>query len=111
LDEPEELSMLVLTDNAVMAIRDLTAQQGVPQTGGLRIAHDPSDDTLLVAITEQPAQGDQVVDNLGARLFLDPQAARLLADKALDVTVEKDAVQFAFTNRQTNGAVWPSDRQ
>ncbi|MEV4630333.1 adhesin [Micromonospora sp. NPDC049523] len=102
--------MLVLTDNAVMAIRDLTAQQGVPQTGGLRISHDPSDDSLLVAITEQPDQGDQVVDNLGARLFLDPQAAQLLADKALDVHVdEQDTVQFAFTNRQTDGAVWPSD--
>jgi Fe-S cluster assembly iron-binding protein IscA len=101
--------MLVLTDNAVMAIRDLTAQQGVPQTGGLRISHDPSDDSLLVAITEQPDQDDQVVDNLGARLFLDQQAARLLADKALDVSVdEQDMVQFAFTNRDTDGAVWPS---
>lgn len=103
--------MLILTDNAVMAIRDLTAQQGVPQTGGLRITHDPSDDTLLVAITDEPGQGDQVVDNLGARLFLDQQAAQLLADKALDVTVdEQHAVQFAFTNRQTDGAVWPTDR-
>lgn len=102
--------MLVLTDNAVMAIRDLTAQQGVPQTGGLRITHDPSDNSLLVEIAEEPGQEDQVVDNLGARLFLDARAADLLADKALDVTVDaENAVQFAFTNRDTNGAVWPSD--
>lgn len=103
--------MLILTDNAVMAIRDLAAAQGVSQSGGLRITHDPSDDTLLVAITDEPGQGDHVVDNLGARLFLDPRAAQLLADKALDVTVDgQDAVQFAFTNRETDGAVWPSDR-
>ncbi|RKR86433.1 Fe-S cluster assembly iron-binding protein IscA [Micromonospora pisi] len=102
--------MLALTDNAVMAIRDLAAQQGAPETAGLRISHDPSDDSLLVAVTDQPDQGDQVMDNLGARLFLDPQAAKLLADKALDVSVEQGNVQFAFTNRDTSGAVWPSDQ-
>lgn len=92
--------MLTLTDNAVMVIRDLTAQQTVPQSAGLRIATDPTAGALTLALVEEPAQGDQVMDNSGARLFLDSEAAQLLDDKALDAEVdEQGGVQFAFAEQ------------
>lgn len=92
--------MLTLTDNAVMVIRDLTAQQAVPQSAGLRIATDPTANALTLALVEEPVQGDQVMDNSGARLFLDSEAAQLLDDKALDVEVdEQGGVQFAFAEQ------------
>lgn len=92
--------MLTLTDNAVLVIRDLTTQQQVPDGAGLRIATDEQAGALTLALAEGPTQGDQVVDNAGARIFLDADVARLLDDKALDVAVdERGAVQFGLTEQ------------
>ena len=38
--------MLTLTDNARTAVQDLTAQAGVPEGGGLRIAEDLATDRV-----------------------------------------------------------------
>jgi iron-sulfur cluster assembly protein len=88
--------MLTLTDNAVSVIRELTAQPQVPDGAGLRIATDPSAGGLTLALAAQPAQDDRVLDEEGARIFLDPEAAQLLDDKALDAAVDQQGgVQFA----------------
>ncbi|GAB2964352.1 adhesin [Micromonospora sp. NPDC003197] len=92
--------MVILTENAVMVIRDLTAQENALPDGGLRISSDPAAGSLEIAVAEAPAQGDEVVDSSGARLFLDPAAARLLDDKALDAAVDEDGdVQFEFAEQ------------
>ncbi|MEV0727656.1 MULTISPECIES: adhesin [Polymorphospora] len=93
--------MLTLTDNAVTVIRDLTTQQEVPEGAGLRIATDTSAGALTLGLADQPAQGDQVVDDSGARIFLDPEAAQILDDKALDASVDaQGGVQFGITEQQ-----------
>ena len=92
--------MLTLTDNAVLVIRDLTAQQEVPDGAGLRIATDADAGALTLSLAEAPAQGDQVVDDSGARIFLDSDAAQLLDDKALDAAVDaQGAVRFGLAER------------
>jgi iron-sulfur cluster assembly protein len=92
--------MLALTHNAVLVIRDLAAQQEVPSGAGLRIASDPAAGSLTLALAAQPERGDQVVDADGARIFLDPQAAEILDDKALDAVVdEQGAVQFGVAEQ------------
>jgi iron-sulfur cluster assembly protein len=92
--------MLTLTDNAVAVIRDLTAQPELPDSAGLRIASDPSAGAFMLAVAAQPAQEDQVVDESGARIFLDPAAAQLLDDKALDAAVDpQGAVQFGIAEQ------------
>jgi Fe-S cluster assembly iron-binding protein IscA len=92
--------MLTVTDNAVTAIRSLTAQPEVPDGAGLRIATDPSAGALQLTVAPEPQEGDRVVDSEGARLFLDTDAALLLDDKALDATVDdQGAVQFALAER------------
>ncbi|MEV0396233.1 HesB/IscA family protein [Polymorphospora rubra] len=93
--------MLTLTDNAVTVIRDLTTQQEVPEGAGLRIATDTSAGALTLGLAAQPVQGDQVVDDSGARIFLDPEAAQILDDKALDASVDaQGGVQFGITEQQ-----------
>lgn len=98
--------MLALTESAVSAIRNLTDQPAVPEGSGLRIATGavpPSTDTeqpasraLTLAIQTEPQDGDQVLDAAGARLFLEPDAAQYLDDKALDATIDDSgAVQFS----------------
>jgi Fe-S cluster assembly iron-binding protein IscA len=92
--------MLTMTENAVLVIRDLTTQQEVPDGAGLRIASDLAAGSLNLSLAESPTQGDQVVDSDGARVFLDPQAAQILDDKALDAAVDaQGAVQFGFAEQ------------
>jgi Fe-S cluster assembly iron-binding protein IscA len=93
--------MLTMTDNAVLVIRDLAAQQDVAEGGGLRIAADTDAGSLSIELVEQPAQGDQVVDHQGARIFLDADAAELLNDTSVDATVDDEGVvQFGFTEQE-----------
>ncbi|WBB82202.1 adhesin [Micromonospora sp. WMMD882] len=92
--------MLTMTDNAVLVIRDLAAQQDVSDAGGLRIAADVTAGSLTVELVEQPAQGDQVVAAEGARIFLDADAAELLGDTSVDASVDDEGVvQFGFTEK------------
>jgi Fe-S cluster assembly iron-binding protein IscA len=94
--------MLTLTDDAVVAIRTLTDGRAVSDEGGLRIDSDAVG-SLTLSLAAGPSEGDQVVEDSGARLFLAPVAARALDDKALDATIERDgSVQFAVAD-QTSG--------
>ncbi|WP_262281618.1 iron-sulfur cluster assembly accessory protein [Micromonospora sp. MA102] len=93
--------MLTMTDNAVLVIRDLANQQDVAEEGGLRIAADTDAGSLSIELVEQPAQGDQVIDDQGARIFLDADAAELLNDTSVDATVDDEGVvQFGFTDKE-----------
>ncbi|MGC4748973.1 adhesin [Micromonospora sp. DT201] len=93
--------MLTMTDNAVLVIRDLANQQDVAQDGGVRIAADTEAGSLTVELVPEPVQGDRVVDNQGARIFLDEDAAELLGDASVDATVDDEGIiQFGFTERQ-----------
>ncbi|WP_320065025.1 iron-sulfur cluster biosynthesis family protein [Micromonospora sp. RTGN7] len=92
--------MLTMTDNAVLVIRDLAAQEDVAQDGGLRIAAADAG-SLTIELVPEPAQGDQVLDNEGARIFLDSDAAELLGDTSVDATVDDEGVvQFGFTGKE-----------
>ncbi|SCG61436.1 iron-sulfur cluster biosynthesis family protein [Micromonospora humi] len=93
--------MLTMTDNAVLVIRDLAAQEDLAEAGGLRIAADTEAGSLSIELVPQPVQGDQVVDTQGARIFLDTDAAELLNDTAVDAVVDDEGVvQFGFTEKE-----------
>ncbi len=81
--------MLTLTDNAVTAIRALTSQPEQPPDIGLRImGQGEGVPPFQLALAETPAEGDQVIETNGARVFLADETAAALADKALDAEVD-----------------------
>ncbi len=89
--------MLTLTDSAVTAIRNLTAQPELPEDTGLRImSQNEGGPAFQVTLAESPAAGDQVIETSGARVFLEPDAAVALDDKSLDAQVD-DQGTVAFT--------------
>jgi iron-sulfur cluster assembly protein len=97
-DRAEGYIVLTLTENAVTAIRGLTDSPQVPDSAGLRIATDDAGGELTLSLVPGPQEGDRVVDAAGAVLFLDPQAAQVLDDKALDAAVDDDgSVRFAVS--------------
>jgi iron-sulfur cluster assembly protein len=84
--------MLTLTDSAVSAIRTLTSQPEQPGgETGLRIMAqgDGGASSFQLALVDGPAAGDQVVEEGGARVFVEAAAAEVLEDKALDAQVNE----------------------
>ncbi len=80
--------MLTLSDGAVSAIRALTAQPDLPGEAGLRImAQGEGEPMLQLALADGPMAGDHVVEEGGARVFVEAAAADVLADKELDAQV------------------------
>jgi iron-sulfur cluster assembly protein len=91
--------MLTLTDAAKDAVRDLVAGEGGPAGSGLRITAEPADEgeaELELAVVAEPEDGDQVIDEDGARLFLEREAASLLDDQVLDAQGHDDHFHFSI---------------
>jgi iron-sulfur cluster assembly protein len=83
--------VLTLTDHAVAAIRNLTAQPGLPAETGLRIApEDTGAGGLALSLSDGPEAGDQVIEEADVHVFVQPDAAAALDDKALDAQVNED---------------------
>ncbi len=87
--------MLTLTENASTIVRDITTQPGQPDTAGLRITSEGDDASFAIAPAAAAQPDDQVVEQAGATVYLDEQAATALDDKILDAAVD-DAGQVEF---------------
>jgi Fe-S cluster assembly iron-binding protein IscA len=97
--DERENDMLTLTDNAADIVKQIADQIPNADSSGLRIseAEADGDSGLILAAVPAPEPGDQVVDDHGARVFLDPMAATILDDKVLEATVEANgAVTFGL---------------
>jgi Fe-S cluster assembly iron-binding protein IscA len=93
--------MLTLTANATTEIRGIIDDPAAPQGCGVRIATSPGTDTLSLSVAEVPAEDDQVLDEDGARVFLEPRAAVLLADSAHDAAIDSTGrVSFSIIDAE-----------
>jgi Fe-S cluster assembly iron-binding protein IscA len=89
--------MLVLTDEAVQVIRDVITAGGVGPDGGLRIsAADDGETALAFELAEAPVEGDEIVRERGAVVFLDQTAAAVLGGNTLDVHAHGDHFHFSI---------------
>lgn len=88
--------MLTLTDTAQAAVRDLTAQAGLPAEGGMRIATTEKDDQLELTLVPAPQPADAVIEDDGARVFVAEDTAPLLSGHALDAGATEQGVGFAL---------------
>jgi iron-sulfur cluster assembly protein len=97
--------MLVLTDQAIEAIRGIVDDSELGPNGGLRITgtnEGNGDAALEFELADEAQAGDEVVREGGAVVFLDEAAAALLAGKTLDVHSHGD--HFHFSVDEPNGA-------
>ncbi len=88
--------MLTLTHNARDVVREMVEAGGAPDGSGIRISADDGGDGLSLSLVSGPAEGDQVVEDDGTRVFLEPRAASLLDDKVLDADRHEDHVHFTL---------------
>jgi iron-sulfur cluster assembly protein len=88
--------MLTLSENARIIVKQLTTGPEAPDSAGLRITSE-NEAEFAVTAAEQPAAGDQVVQEDGATVYLDDAAAQQLDGMVLDAGVdESGAVQFGL---------------
>jgi iron-sulfur cluster assembly protein len=84
--------LLTLTKHAQTAVRTLTQDPQAPENAGLRIT--PGNDGLELMLVAEPVPGDALIDDSGARVFVEPQVAQLLDEQTLDAQVEDGNVNF-----------------
>ena len=91
--------MLLLSESASTAIRNLMDRPELPDTSGLRIAPaEGQSGRLGVSTAGMPEEGDQVIEDQGARVFLEPAVATMLEDQVLEATAdEQGRIGFALS--------------
>jgi Fe-S cluster assembly iron-binding protein IscA len=84
--------MLEIHEDAVEALKGM---------GGMRITAAETDDGVELQIDDasEPEEGDEVVEQEGARVFLDPLAAEVLANQVLGVHAHDDHFHFTFDDQ------------
>ena len=95
--------MLAISENAAEAIQTIVASSPeIPEDSGLRIVarSEGDQEKLELTIAAIPAEDDRVVEEHGAHVFLDPEAASYLEDKVLDARVEGQNVGFALLEQE-----------
>jgi len=85
-------TLLTLTEHAQTAVRTLTQDPQAPESAGLRIT--PGNDGLELMLVAEPVPGDALIDDGGARVFVEPQVAQLRDEQTLDAQVENGKVNF-----------------
>ena len=94
--------MLTLTEAAREMVRDMVSAGDAPAGSGLRIAAAHDEDggpALSLELATGPTEGDEVLDEEGLLLFLEPEAASLLDDKILDAERHDDHYHFRLDDQ------------
>jgi iron-sulfur cluster assembly protein len=95
-------AVLALTDSAVDAVKRIVeSSDEASETAGLRLVAEQTGmaANFHLSVTQLPAEDDEVVEEEGARVFLEPEAASLLDDKVLDANVEQNRVAFTIADQ------------
>jgi Fe-S cluster assembly iron-binding protein IscA len=97
--------MLTLTPHATDAIERILEAPTLPEGAGIRIAPAPPTASatvgrdLQVTIAEEPDHNDEVIEEEGARVFVEGTVTEYLADKQLDARVVDERVGFTIAEQ------------
>jgi iron-sulfur cluster assembly protein len=91
--------MLMITQDAAEAIAQALSEE--PDNSGFRIAErsyslNGSGPAIQMELAPEPEDEDQVIEDRGVRLFVEPRAAATLEGKVLDADIEEGEVRFAL---------------
>ncbi|MGH3134830.1 MAG: Fe-S cluster assembly protein HesB [Gaiellaceae bacterium] len=79
----------------------VSSSEQLSETGGLRLVAEQTgmQTNLELSVAALPAEDDEVIEEQGTRVFLEPEAASLLDDKVLDASVEQNQVAFTIADQ------------
>jgi iron-sulfur cluster assembly protein len=93
--------MIHVTEKAAKKIRELLAKQGVSDTGGLRLGVQGggcSGLTYAMRLDAEARDRDKVIEEYGARVFVDPKSYVYLEEVTLDYEETLMRQGFIFQN-------------
>ncbi|MBO0832140.1 MAG: Fe-S cluster assembly protein HesB [Actinobacteria bacterium] len=82
------VSVLTLTDRAAETIRALTSQPGAPADTGLRMSLQGTEKSKLELSLESRQPDDAVIEDAGARVYVQQEATGIVEDSELDARVD-----------------------
>jgi Fe-S cluster assembly iron-binding protein IscA len=98
--------MLTLAPSAVEAVDTLLDSPQIPDEAGLRIGTD-GESQLTIGIAPEPVPGDQVIEEGGARVFVDSEAAPMLDNAQLEAGRQGDQIAFGLTPQGGDNSAGP----
>ncbi|MGE0750155.1 MAG: Fe-S cluster assembly scaffold SufA [Variibacter sp.] len=101
-----KLQVMSLTDAAAARVRDIMAKADRP-VAGIRVGVSKggcAGMSYKVEYAEAAKPGDEIVEDKGARVFVDPTAILFLLGTQMDYKVDKLAAQFVFNNPNQTSA-------
>jgi len=93
--------VLSLTIRATEAVESVLAAPGLPASVGVRITTRSAArfrQHKLEATLEEAAPGDHVVEEEGARVFVEQGASKYVSDKLLDAYIDDERVRLTITD-------------
>jgi len=103
---PSSFKVLSLTDRAAERIKAIMAQADKP-VAGLRVGvrnGGCAGLTYTMEYAEARQPGEDVVEDRGVQVFIDPKAVLFLLGTEMDFTTTKLASQFVFNNPNQTSA-------
>jgi iron-sulfur cluster assembly protein len=100
------LQVMRLTDAAAMRVRDILAKAEKPMAG-LRVGVTKggcAGMSYKVEYAEVVKPGDEVIEDKGVRVLIDPSAVLFLLGTEMDYKVDKLSAQFVFNNPNQTSA-------
>jgi iron-sulfur cluster assembly protein len=100
------LQVVTLTDAAAERVRDIVARSEKPVLGvrvGVRNG-GCAGMAYTVDVAEAPQPGDDIVEDKGATVLVDPKAVLFLLGTRMDYRTDKFASQFVFENPNQTSA-------
>lgn len=98
-------NLITITDAAADRVRHLLARRGKP-SAGLRLGTTTkgcSGLSYAVDYVDEPNPADDVVEDKGVKIFIDPQAVIYLIGSQMDYVEDKFTSGFTFTNPNEKG--------
>ena len=99
--------MLHLTAAGAGQIAALRQERGLPDAVGLRVFEQATSDgetSFGLAFAADPAQGDEVAEFNGTRVFVAPEVAMTLAEAALDSEPTPEGPRLVLTRLDSRAA-------
>ncbi|GAA4421810.1 hypothetical protein GCM10023169_15210 [Georgenia halophila] len=95
--------MLSLTDNAQAAVKGLTSEAGLPDSGGVRIALTDDQSQLEMSLVTEPEDNDEVIETEDAKVFVSPETSPILSQHTLDAGQTSDGIGFSLKPQEEEG--------
>lgn len=91
--------MLELTESAAAALDSIRRNEGIPESHGTRLTGDrrPGGDLeVRLEFVETPDEADQVTEQSGTEMYIDPEVAEPLSSAVMDISRDDEGMSFIF---------------